>query len=188
LAIAGIAENVFRQEGEYWTVAYAGLATRLHDSKGLHYIAQLLAYPGREFHVADIAMQRAEPDTVRAPEGDLGAVLDPRATAEYKRRIAELREELAEATAASDIGRAARVRQELDELTETLTAAYGVGGRGRRLGDPAERVRKAVTNQIRRTLEKVRAAHPDLGRHLTNALRTGMSCSYTPDRPVPWRV
>jgi hypothetical protein len=44
--------NVFRREGEYWTIAYGGAAVRLHDTKGLHYIAYLLAprrprYPRR---------------------------------------------------------------------------------------------------------------------------------------------
>jgi hypothetical protein len=53
-----------------------------------------------------------------------------------------------------------------------VAAAYGLGGRARIAGDPAERWRKAVTNQIRRTLERIRTGHPALGRHLDNALRT----------------
>jgi tetratricopeptide (TPR) repeat protein len=177
------APNVFRREGEYWTIAYGGTAIRLRDTKGLGYLAWLLAHPGREIHVAALAVPDAGD---RPPERDLGAVLDPRATAEYKRRVADLREELEEATAAADLGRAARAREEIEAITRELSAAYGLGGRARRAGDRAERQRKAVTNQIRRTVERIRQDHPSLGRHLTNALRTGLLCAYLPEQRIDW--
>ena len=120
-------------------------------------------------------------------ESDLGAVLDRRATAEYKRRLTELREELEEATAAADIGRADRRRHEIELITREVAAAYGLGGRARKAGDPVERMRKAVTNQIHRAVGKIRAAHPELGRHLANALKTGFACAYRPEQPVAWR-
>jgi hypothetical protein len=177
------APNVFRREGEYWTIAYRGAAIRLRDSNGLGYVASLLARPDREIHVAALALPYASD---RGRERDLGAVLDPRATAEYKRRVADLREELEEATAAADPGRAARAREEIEAITHELSAAYGLGGRARRAGDPAERLRKAVTNQIRRTVERIRKDHPSLGRHLTNALRTGFLCAYLPEQLIDW--
>ncbi len=182
--------SVFRREGEYWTIGYAGTAVRLRDTKGLHYIARLLAHPGREIHVADLATRwgGAGNGARVAVEGDLGAVLDPRATAEYKRRLAELREEREEAAALGDAGRAERARAEIELITRELSAAYGLGGRTRRAGDPAERVRKAVTNQVRRTLGRIRAAHPTLGQHLANALRTGLVCVYRPEQPIAWQL
>ena len=69
-----------------------------------------------------------------------------------------------------------RARDESEHITGELAAAYGLGGRPRRTGDPAERWRKAVSNQIRRSL----------GLHLRNAVHTGRGCAYTPDRPAPW--
>ncbi len=184
---------VFRQEGEYWTLAYRGKTARLRNTKGLHYIARLLAQPGCEQHVRDLATvtQRSDTPNSSGPvrvESGLGTILDARATAQYKRRLAEARQELEEATAAGDLGEAARARHEVETITDQLSAAYGLGGRPRTAGDPAERMRKAVTNQIRRALERIRAAHPELGRHLTNALRTGFVCAYRPEQPVAWRL
>jgi hypothetical protein len=121
-------------------------------------------------------------------EGDLGAILDARATTQYKERLADARQELEEATAAGDLGQAARLRHEIETIAEQLTAAYGLGGRPRTAGDPAERVRKAVTNQIRRALDRIRATHPELGHHLSIALRTGFLCAYRPEHPVAWRL
>ena len=41
------AENVFRREGDYWSVVFEGHTARLRDLKGLRYLARLLADPGR---------------------------------------------------------------------------------------------------------------------------------------------
>ena len=49
-----LARNLFRREGEYWTVAYDGAVVRLRDAKGLRHLARLLAHPGREFHAVDL--------------------------------------------------------------------------------------------------------------------------------------
>jgi len=183
--------DIFRRDGEYWTIAYEGRTTRLRDLRGLHYIARLLAYPGREFHVADLAALGAGANGTAervVVDNDLGAVLDARARAEYKERLGDLHDELDDATQCGDLGRTGRARAEIESISEQLTAAYGLGGRARKAADPAERLRKAVTNQIRRSLEKIRAAHPALGRHLVNAVRTGCFCSYSPERPVGWRL
>jgi len=63
----------------------------------------------------------------------------------------------------------------------------GLGGRSRRLVSLAERARSAVTWRIRHAQRRIAAAHPSLGRHLENSLRTGTFCSYRPERPVAWR-
>ena len=47
--------GTFRREGEYWTIAYAGLVVRLRDTKGLQYLGHLLGDPGREFPVEELA-------------------------------------------------------------------------------------------------------------------------------------
>jgi len=49
------AERCFCREGDFWTVAYEGRVVRLKDVKGMHYLARLLAHPGRRFHVCELA-------------------------------------------------------------------------------------------------------------------------------------
>jgi hypothetical protein len=49
-----------------------------------------------------------------------------------------------------------------------------------------ERARKAVTNRIRDAVRRIGAAHERLGVHLRNAVHTGTSCSYTPERDIRW--
>jgi enoyl-CoA hydratase/carnithine racemase len=52
-ALAGL--NIFRLEGEYWTIAYDGAAHRLRDTAGLRYLAHLLQRPGQQVRAVDLA-------------------------------------------------------------------------------------------------------------------------------------
>src|SRR5262249_29618774 len=117
-------------------------------------------------------------------------VLDSTAKALYRRRLAELREDLEEAERHHDVGRAERDRGEIHALTEQLAAAVGLGGRDRPTGSAAERARSRVTHQLRAAIQRIAREHPGLGDHLAARVRTGTFCAYAPDpeRPLDWRL
>ena len=71
---------------------------------------------------------------------------------------------------------------------DELTAAFGLGGRARRAGSPAERARTTVTARIRHVIRRIEVVHPALGRHLDRSIRTGTFCAYEPDPVVIWKV
>jgi hypothetical protein len=95
---------------------------------------------------------------------------------------------MAEAERHNDFARSERLGAELDGLIDQLSAAMGLGGRARRLGDPAEKARTAVTWRIRSAIRRIGKAHPALGRHLAMSVRTGAFCVYAPERPVRWAL
>lgn len=75
---------------------------------------------------------------------------------------------------------------DLSRLTESVTASANLDN-GFDDRDPAmERVRKAVTNRIRDTIARMAKQHPALGRHLANAVQTGLQCWYRPERTIYW--
>jgi tetratricopeptide (TPR) repeat protein len=177
---------VFRREGDYWSVVFEGRTARLRDSKGLQYLARLLAEPGREFHAVDlVAAGRTTPDG-----GDAGALLDRRAKEAYRRRLAEIEEDVEEARATGDLPRAAQAEAEREFLARELARAVGLGGRDRRAGSASERARSAVTRAIRQGLARIREHHAALGEHLDRTIRTGTYCAYLPDSRVPvgWKL
>lgn len=182
-AIGGADGNVLRRTGDVWAVAFAGRQTQIRDSKGMRDLARLLTQPGRPVAALDLAAPAGSPR-----QGSLGEVIDAQARAAYRARLAELQSELDAADAAGDIGRSARMQAERDALIEQLSAAYGIGGRARRTGGSAERARTAVTGRIRDAIRRLEAAHPELGRHLSRAVRTGAFCVYDPDPPARWDV
>lgn len=173
----------FKREGEFWTIGRPDEPIRLKDAVGLGYLAQLLKNPGREIHVLDLVAlaegTSAEPAR-RGLKGDTGDVLDPQAKEAYRTRLVALNAELEEAESWADDERAARVRAEIDALTDELTSAAGLGGRTRKTGSVAERARVNVTKALKSTIGKITNADPQLGDHLTATVRTGTQCAYLP--------
>lgn len=175
--------NEFRRSGEVWQISYAGTSTVLRHSKGLADLAVLLSRPGTEVHVAEL---EGVPRYLTESSG--GEALDRRAISAYKDRLAEVAEEIDDADANHDLARAERARVEYDALVEQLSSSVGLGGRSRAAGpEPVERLRKAVSARVRDAIRHIEAAHPSLGRHLANTVRTGIYCMYRPEGPTVWR-
>jgi tetratricopeptide (TPR) repeat protein len=178
--------NVFRREGDYWSLVFEGRTVGVRDLKGMRYLAQLLAHPGREFHVLDlVAAETGEPMEL----ADAGANLDERAKAAYRRRLAEIEDDIDHARALRDTTREAQADAERDFLVRELARAVGLGGRDRRAASASERARSGVTRAIRQAIARIGEHHPELGEHLNRAVRTGTNCAYAPDAGTPpaWR-
>jgi tetratricopeptide (TPR) repeat protein len=194
--------NVFRKEGEYWTLGWAGSETRLKGRRGFDYIASLLRHPGEEIAAWELIAKVEPPmlpiagsrrDTkekvvVAGGLGDAGEVLDLKARAQYKQRFKELREEIDLAEQLNDSARAHAARAEIEFIEDEITAAIGLGGRARKNASHTERARLAVTKTVKAALASIRDANPDLGRHLTSSIRTGNFCAYLPKQRVTWLV
>ena len=191
--------NVFRREGDYWSVVFEGHTVRVRDLKGIRYLARLLADPGREFHVLDLVATESgrlpAPEISRAAHlprtgpGDAGEMLDARAKDAYRRRLTEIEDDIEQARAFGDTERAAQADAERDFLIRELSRAVGLGGRDRRAGSTSERARVSVTRAVRQAIVAVREYHPALGAHLERTIRTGTYCAYVPEpgAPAVWR-
>jgi hypothetical protein len=184
---------VLAQEGQFWRIEYEGSTVLLRHSRGLSLLAHLVRSPGVEVHVRELdAITPSVSATVSElpPEGGLripaddGDLLDARARAEYRERVADLQSELEDAERCSDLGRAAKIRAEIDVLVEQLRTAVAIGGRGRRASPEAERLRVAITRRIRDTIGLIAKHHPALGAHLAAHVSTGYFCAYDPGAMV----
>jgi hypothetical protein len=186
--------QVFRRDGELWTIASAGKAIRLRDMRGLHYLATLLREPGREFQAAISSESGARPPPA-TPRGSVarhsrglrrGRPIDARARHAYRERLRALGEEQAEAERNADLGRLDRVSAEREALLSEVEGA----ARGRRAASHSEHARVAVTKAIKAALEKIAERHPELGAHLSATIRRGYACAYIPDprRSVEWEI
>jgi hypothetical protein len=175
----------FRHDGEYWTVGFAGSTAVVKDLRGMRYLARLVADPGHEFHVLDLvpndAAEARDGKAVRFALGDAGPLLDDHAKAAYRRRLAEIDEDLEAARRAGDARREAQADAERDFLLRELSRAVGLSGRDRRASSASERARAAVTRAVRQAIARIHDQHDALGDHLTHTIRTGTYCAYEPD-------
>ena len=196
-----IEECVFRCDGDTRTVRFDGVTVLVHDLKGFRYLERLLAEPDREFHVLDlVAVERGSLPTVPRRAGEDGLVvtdgghaglhLDDQARDAYRRRLAEIDDDIDDATMMNDPARLALAMDDREYLVSELSRAIGLGGRARLAGATAERARTSVTRSIRYALARLAEHHPPLGRHLIQAVGTGTYCVYRPDPrvPVEWLV
>jgi tetratricopeptide (TPR) repeat protein len=199
--------GVFSKEGDFWRVGFENDSFTLRHSKGLSYLAQLLRFPGREFHAQDLihgiagdsddTSVRLESSLPRGEDalaaaglhtgdlGDAGEMLDDQAKAQYRRRLEELRDELKEAKSLGNVARAEQAESEIEALTAELSRAVGLGGRDRKAASASERARQSVTHAIKSALDRIEENHHELGAVLLRRISTGTFCAYYPDPAVP---
>jgi len=165
-----------RRVGDLWQVGYQGQTAYLRDAKGLRDLAVLLSRPGTEVTAMELAAEGGASVVDRlAPE----PVLDRAGLRAYRRRLADLDDELADAEAGADLARRQRASDERERLLAEVRHATRPGGAVRTLGPTAaERARKAVTARIRDAIRRIGAVLPALGTHLDRSVRTGHACRY----------
>jgi hypothetical protein len=162
------------REGALWVIEGCGCTARIRDARGVQMLARLIAEPGREIHALELVGDAVD-------TGDAGEHLDAKAKATYRKRLAELRDDLEEAEALRDADRAERARSEIDALAAELQRAIGLGGRERRAGAASERARSNAQRRLAYAIQQIRNAAPAIGDHLARRVRTGVYCVYHRD-------
>ncbi|HET7899598.1 MAG TPA: AAA family ATPase [Candidatus Nanopelagicales bacterium] len=182
----GIRPAALRPAEGRWQVGFLGSTGLVRDSKGMRDLAVLLASPRRP--VSAWALVTGGVAGEEPWSGDLGETLDATARAAYRRRLAELDDELSRADLLGDEVAGARAYDERARIVAELRRATGRHGRARRSGDGAERARSTVTARIRDAIRRIAAVDPALGEHLDRSVRTGRECVYDPEIPVIWQL
>ena len=198
---SGAVTATFRCDGDTRTICFGDLTVPMRDLKGYRYMERLLADPGREFHVLDlVAVERGSLPTgptfhhgEDAPAVGVGAglpLIDDEARAAYRRRLAEVDDDIEEATRMNDLGRVELAQRDQEYLLAELARAVGLGGRPRSFGGTSERARTSVTRSLRYALGRLAQHHPALAAHLDQSVHTGTYCVYTPDplSPIAWHL
>jgi len=118
-------DNEFRFVEGRWMLRFAGVTVHLPDAKGLHDLAVIIGANGADVHVRDLLGPEAAP-SVAGTGAD--PVLDERAKAHYRGRLAALAELIEEAEGLGQTGRAGRLADERTALVRELAAASGLHG------------------------------------------------------------
>ena len=186
----------FRRDGDTRMIEFAGASVMMRDLKGFRYIERLLDHPGREFHVLDLVAVEggtlptagtvAREDGLAAGQGDSGLpVLDEQAREAYRRRLADVDDDIEDALRMNDIGRAELATRDRGYLIAELSSAAGLGFRSRTVGGTSERARTSVTRSLRYSLDRLSEHHASLAVHLRQSVNTGTYCVYNADPTAP---
>jgi hypothetical protein len=150
---------------------------RVKHSRGLQLLSRLVEHPGQDIHV--LALASDEPGSSLQDAGGAGVGgPDARARRDYKQRLDDLQQEIAEAEQAGDLGRVERSSAERERLTAELARAFGLGGTARPTGSAAERARVNVQRRLRDVIARVSELDAELGCYLERAIVTGTYCRF----------
>lgn len=204
-------DYIFRKEGEIWNIVFEGKSISLRDSKGLHYIAFLLAHPREKFHIlrlvnevdrvprkkvdstyAQMRDKEADPKDLKVLssfEGeDKQQVLDYEAQRSIKERLIDIENELPKAEDENNLGLALKLREERENILVHLKKAMGLHGKPREFDSFIEKERKRVYGNIERVRQNIEEMNEELWRHLKTYIITGNYFSYDPLEDIKWIV
>jgi tetratricopeptide (TPR) repeat protein len=173
-----------RRHRRGWLVELGDRRAVVPDLVGMGYLAELVAHPAQPISALNLAGGAG----TGQPRHE---IIDRQARDAYAARARELAGDLAEAEADNDLGRADRIRIELDAVVAQIEEAAGLGGRPRTFADDHERARTSVRKAIKRAIDEIRGADPVVGELLDAAVVTGSLCMYTPassPHNVRWTV
>ena len=97
----------------------------------------------------------------------------------------DLQEEFRTARENDHLAKIEALELEMDELTNAVTEATGLGGRSRQKTD-MEKIRKSVREAISRDMRRIGKKHELQGKHLTTFIDTCSTCRYFPEPPFEW--
>src|SRR5207302_9539449 len=123
--------NVFRCDGEMWSLNFAGRSVVMPDAKGMRDLHILLSRAGADVPVEALLDPARWVLMLPTSRRRSDIVLDPQARAEYRRRLATLETEIEASLAAQQDERARQLESERDGLLAELRRATGLGGRSR---------------------------------------------------------
>lgn len=171
-------KTYFLKENDIWQISYDDKQVLITEVKGLNDLAKMLGHPEKQFHCTELMGSGLE--AVAEP------VFDERAKRSYQKKILELQEEIRWSENNNDLQRSSYLHEEYEQVVDHLTSSLGLKGKIRRSHDNLDKARSAVTWRIRNAIQKIEKVHPMLGKHLSSAIKTGILCSYAPEKPVKW--
>lgn len=184
----GRSTGVFRCDGDFWTLEFAGERGLIRDAKGLHYLRRLLERPGTEVVATELVAGVSARADAPAQRGIPGGA-DRQALSDYRTRLRALADEIADAERRGDLGEVGRLCAESEELQDEVEASVGLRG-PRTTGDALDRSRVAVKKAIDYVVARLRDPLPALAHHVETQVKTGAFCVYRidPAHPIAWKT
>jgi len=127
-------------EGKTWRFIFDGEEATIGDSKGIRFLAKLLARPSEEFSAFALANPDAASESFETSDLE---TTDTASLRRYKERLLDINEDLEEANAFDREDEIDRLEEEKDSILKHLSEVAGTSGRSR-LQAEKERARQSV--------------------------------------------
>jgi len=167
-----------RHVGKSWTVAFQGESRQLRESKGLAFIALLLARPRTPIEAWELD---GMPEQLWVGLTEEATTTDDETRADLRRRL----------TAKPNHVLNDSEKEEAENIALFLSKETRLGGRSREFTGAREQLRKRVSANFLRAYAKIEEAElQDLAQHLRRHIQGGFSYTYDPpeDIEIDWEI
>ena len=193
---------LLHKEGKTWRAVFEGETNNILDSKGVDYIATLLANPHKSIPCvelygavlvpfAEVSGEFVDDDYQQILEKtktlNVDAVSDKQTRSDCKKRIAEIETKIEIASDTGNTDGLDQLENEKKALEQEIARSEGLHGKLRVKGNP-EKARQAVTRAVERAIKSMEKQHPKLWAHLSSTVQTGNALIYKPDRAIRWVI
>ncbi len=151
------------------------------------YISYLLGSPYREYHVAELvkAAETPEKEILAFSSGEVSTI---ETIVNYRKRLAEIRIDLAEAEKTNNQLEIKELLFEKEAFEEQIKQAVGLGGKLKKFSGENKKQAKAVSEAITRCMKVIKKNHPSLWQQLLNGINRGEFLSYIPETDISWII
>jgi hypothetical protein len=199
-------DYVFRQEGDFYEIVFAGKPLPRSKLFGLSYIYILIQKQSEEISALELGVRSGnisedyfsnklkegleEITSLREP------ILDQKGLNDIRNQMKDLKDELREYEDDMDYERANIIKHQIQELEEWIIKEYGQlhSAPFRRRKDPKdseyshqlESSRKKVSSSIKRAIDWMKKFNEDMAEHFDKSINKGRFLCYRPRQPLDW--
>ncbi len=189
----------FFAEGPTWTIIYNGKALRGLRGGGFRYIHYLVKNPRQQYHTNGLNEIDGKPENTGSffdenlntdsKDTDRHIKTDAKAKKQYKARIIELREMIAEAERNNDLVALSNANEEYEAIISQLQKDFTLKGSPRLFRDDSDKIKDRIVQAIRRAVRSIKKHDPEIAEHFLKALRpiNSFQQCYNPDEEIDWQ-
>ena len=169
--------------GDSWELCFNEKRIVLTDSVGMWYLAEFLSRPGKTLDPVELENARTG-IAARSSTSGTGEAFDEDAKRNYKRQLADIMSQIAEAERHNDVGTLEKLQSEQYAILRHFQRDTTKSGKARVVTDESKS-RKNVRQAVKRDIKRIAMHHPELAEHLTLAFK-GDAMRYRPAEDPLW--
>lgn len=197
---------IFRNMNHFWIAAYNGKETHVKDRLGMKYIAELIKHKHKSLTWIDLfnavkgtSPEQIEPGTAaedisygfNLSQGKAMRVYAGKDKKLLQNQINELKEDLSEAMACDNHNEAEDLEDQIDKLEKYVLDTYRQDGTLKESSSSNDKMINGIKAAIKRALEDIEVALPDLDKHLHDTIVVHWqrsNPSYSPAIDIEWEM
>ena len=198
-------EDIFRFNGDFWTVRYKGKEKFIKHTKGMDYIAYLFRHQAQDIHSMELyqAITEGIPDTdtrmskmsskkIESDEGlsrediEKYKMLTPEDLKTLENHRKQLETSRDKAMMENDSAKEAEISSELEKIENYIKKNTNKWGKPRDFPDRTEKMRISINKAIKTAKNNIDKVHKELFSHIDKYLETGTYNIYRPEIPIIW--